>query len=117
FSKQSTSVEKGTIVRVDSPGLIRVRLNADTKWQGPMVACLGDGTKRKVVPLYTQVQDEQVIGTGLLQEAVELAGMHTQTGTVYDVPEDSVTAEDESKELPVGFVVEGSKIAKIYFET
>ncbi len=112
FSTENLSLEKGVVIRVDSPNLVRVQLHRNAQWSGNMVACLGDGGKRNVLPLYTQVQDNRVIGTGLLLEEADFEQHRTRTGGVYEAS----TVGDEWQE-PVGFIVEGSQIAKIYFET
>lgn len=114
FSTGDQALEKGSVLRVDDPDLVRVKLRKGSSWQGDMIACLGDEKKRKVIPLYTQVQDEQVVGTGLLLGEVEFEG-RTRTGGVYQA--NSADDAPEHTTNPVGFVVENSRIAKIFFET
>lgn len=112
FSKNATSNEEGTIVRVDFPDLIKVRLLENSKWDSNLVAVLGDGIKRKVLPLYKQLQDETVIGTGLLLDKLDSVNFQTVKGGVY-----RLTTEQKVENNLIGIITTGTRIAKLYFET
>ena len=40
----------GTIVRVEVPNIVKVRLDGQSSWKGEMFAALGDGSTRKILP-------------------------------------------------------------------
>lgn len=105
---------RGSIVRVEVPNIIRVRLERGTSWSGEMFSALADGTTRKVLPLYTQLEGENVIGTGLISEECVLSGVKATTGLVYDMP---AAVSTTSTSHPIGLICEGSRIAAIRFET
>jgi len=113
FSKDRISNEEGEIVRVDFPDLIKVRLYENSKWNSDLVAVLGDGIKRKVLPLYTQIQDSTVIGTGLLLDKLDSINFNTIKGGVYRLNTDVL----DTRDFPIGIITIDSQIAKLYFET
>ena len=101
----------GRIARVDNPNLLKVNLRSAKDWHGSLVATVGDGTKWKVLPLFTHVEDAGVVGTGLLTTTVDIRGDKSVTGCVYR------RGDDIEEALPVGIVSEMSTIATIRFET
>ena len=114
----------GRIVRVDDPNIVRVQVNSAEVWEaGLHVAALAGGTHRYVIPLFSHIQDELIIGTGLIVAETPTGHLPHLTGAVFTV--DDVTTrkrligdlcgQGEDAEL-VGFVVEGSDIASIHFE-
>lgn len=119
--KPRISLEQGVIIRVDYPDLIKVRLHQQSNWSGNLIASLGDEKKRRVIPIYIQVQDSEVIGTGILAEDVNYSSRQAiKTGVVYEaeIPND----EDNSNHHQppgdlIGLVTSGTHISKIYFET
>jgi len=112
FTQSIISNQEGAIVRVDFPDLIKVRLNENSKWNSDLIAVLGDGIKRKVLPLYKQLQDATVIGTGLLLEQVESVNFKTIKGAVY-----RLNTEQKADDNLIGIVTIDSRIAKLHFET
>lgn len=113
----------GTIVRVDHPDIIRVKLNSDTVWRSNRLftASLPDGTQRFVLSLFAQTQGTEVIGTALC--VGELARpIILPTSLVCSSHDDEQTKEflknlsgSDDAQL-VGFVVENSSIGLIQFE-
>jgi len=114
FTRSDSSYEIGAIVRVDDPDVIKVKLHKDAVWNvnTNLVANLGNGEKRRILPLYVQTQDKSVIGTGLLLDESDSIGFKINVGAVCRL-------DSTNRPLPslVGVVTEGSKIARIYFET
>lgn len=115
FSSAVSPQVEGTVMRVEVPNILRVKLANRATWSGDLLAALGDGTCRRVLPLYTQLQGEEVIGTGLISEVVENPGIRTYSGAVYNVASETQNSEETAE--PVGIVCEGSRIATIQFET
>ena len=116
FTRMPSSDLEGIIVRVDVPNLVKVKLTRESKWNGDLLASLGDGRKHRVLPLYTQIQGEEVIGTGLICEELAAENLRTAPGSVYR----RILCGDSSTpdlERPVGIVTEGSRIARLCFET
>jgi len=117
----------GQIVRTDSPDVVRVRLSSSSAWnhESPKVCQQADGRQRFIIPLYTQVLEGGVLGTGLCgkQTAEPLSGL--ADGFVYDSPASvSLSKGDiseqlggDSRSLLLGFVVEDSTIGEIRIET
>ena len=105
----------GVIVRVEVPNILKVKLERQASWAGGMFASLGDGSTRRILPLYTQLQGEDVIGTGIIGDTVQLDGVRTIAGVVYTAS-DSDSTTDTATEA-IGIVCEGSRIATIRFET
>lgn len=113
----------GVIDRIDHPNIIRVRLTRSGAWKTEdlYVAAMPDGGHRYVLPLFTQVQGTEVIGTGLC-----VASLHdpipTTSGHVYLSHESEKAAEfleaisgSKGAKL-VGFTVENSTIGTLRFE-
>jgi uncharacterized protein len=120
-------VAVGRIVRTDWPGLVRVRIEPQTRWDSssPKVAIQADGRQCIVVPLYCASQGDDLIGTGLCLNKTTTKVAGVDISCVYDVPAlGSYKEEDVAEALGgakssrlVGFVVEGSEVAQIRFET
>ena len=116
----------GTIQRVDDPNIVRVALSSPTDWRsGLYVAALAGEHQRYVIPLFTQTQEDEVVGTGLCHGQVEEPIPAAKTGLVYKYSgEDGdlraklvrdLSGTDRMAHL-VGFVVEGSSISEVRFE-
>ena len=111
----------GVVLRVDYPNIIKTELLPEQKWSTRKVVlvCLGDGKSQYVQPLYSQIQDKSVIGTGIILQNQQVKDLDLKSiasslkkGYVY-------TISDEPQEIakPLGFVLEGSTIEKLVFET
>jgi hypothetical protein len=117
----------GSILRMESPDIVRVELSPGADWtdQSSKVACTGDGRSRVVLPLFTQAQDDRLVGTGLCLSDLDAPVGRVQRGEVYTWKQDVATAQDvlqdqfelDSPALPIGLVSEDSRIAKVNFET
>ncbi len=116
----------GSIQRIDDPNVIRVRLfdlNKDWKSGRLYVAHLSNDKKFLVLPLFTQVQDEDTSGTGLLCNEYT-APFHTTPGNVYtlDASDDLVNEQlmfvgsEQAGGVVTGIIHEGSSIANIKFQ-
>lgn len=120
-ARKGSSPSIGKVVRADAPDIIHVAIHSATEWQPRSVKLLqqGDGTQRYVIPLFSQVAEGQILGTGLCVANVEspLAGL--DPGCVYEpILQDKSVEEllggDKDSTL-VGFVDQESVIAQLRF--
>ena len=128
FSKRNAKPKAmGKLLRTDEPNIVRVVLDPDVQWSRtrPNIYQQSDGKQIVVIPLYSQIQEEGLLGTGicagLVPESIpRLVGGHLYDGSGILLLSDAEIAErlsgDPTSTL-VGFVVEGSSIADIRFET
>ncbi|MBN1811176.1 MAG: hypothetical protein JXA14_05000, partial [Anaerolineae bacterium] len=117
----------GSILRMETPDIVRIELLPNAEWNNDecIVACTGDGQQRTVLPLFTQLQNETLIGTGLCLGACQSPVRSAKRGQVYKFRDTSQDRDKaicvyfglDSPMLPIGLVFEGSKIGKINFET
>jgi uncharacterized protein len=114
----------GHISRVDDPNILRVSVSSASEWEDHLhVACLAGGLHRYVIPLFSHMQDELIIGTGLMAAEAPVHEFPHIVGMVFAVDDvDTKTrligdlcGQGDNADL-VGFVVEGSEIAAIQFE-
>ena len=115
----------GQISRVDSPNIVRLRISDRTAWESsPVLATtLADGGRHWLLPLFSQVQGGNIVGTGLCCKHSPSPTRLPAEGYVYqqDSPPDrgelikALTGVDIEAEL-IGFVVEDSSIGRIRFE-
>lgn len=115
----------GEIRRIDDPDLVRVALTSTRDWRADQVlrACLADGRHMELLPLFHQVQDQELIGTGLLHQAIPEPDDSLEVARVYPYP-DARPASDLLRELSggradsklAGIVVENSTIHSLRFE-
>lgn len=127
FNTGTSQVSAGEIVRIDNPNIARVKLDGEAEWtnSGPKVCLLPDGKPRWIRPLYSQFQEGQLLGTGLVTDIVA-EGVIGLKGTVFDPPAEIMRPDDrllnealgggENAKF-VGFVVERSTIPVVRFET
>lgn len=116
----STSEVLGVVLRVDYPSIVKIELLPEKSWSSQKLAvvCLGDGKAQYIQPLYSQIQDKVVIGTGLIlrpehvnkSKLPELA-RSLDKGYVF-----STRVDPFQIDKPLGFVLEGSAVEKILFE-
>jgi len=117
----------GQLVRTDWPDIVRVALGSGTTWdhEHPVIIQHVGDLQCVVVPLYSQPQDGQNLGTGICLRGSTTSFAGLAAGAVYELPpEDTVDSADVfaalgigSGERLLGFIVEDSKIATIRFET
>ena len=123
--KEAKSI--GTLLRTDAPNIVRVSLAPTADWS-PARGKLyqqADGKQALVVPLFSQVQDEGVLGTGLCVESPIERVKGLSSGQVYEIADRfNLSQSDISQKLSgdatsrlIGFVVEESSIGTIRFET
>ncbi|HUW96124.1 MAG TPA: DUF87 domain-containing protein [Anaerolineae bacterium] len=115
----------GEIQRIDDPNIIRVRLNTVDTWKRDKVHVvhMPDSRQVEVLPLFVQLQEAELIGTGLSCKEPSRTVEGSSAGCVYHI-DDSRSADELLKEICgedppaelIGFVVENSEIAKICFE-
>lgn len=115
----------GEIQRVDDPGILRVRLENPNSWTRDTIhiACLSDSRQLEVVPLFTQLHEDEIIGTGICHRQPPTSVGSARPGIVYRV-DDARDANDvllemcgaETQAELIGFVVENSEISIIRFE-
>lgn len=121
---RSHSPAIGTIKRIDHPNVVRVGLMEPISWKnGVYTACLAGGRQVYVLPLFTQLQESQLVGTGLCCKEAEESISDANEGHVYRSASDNLKAslieELSGSSQPVellGFIVEGSTIAEVHFE-
>jgi hypothetical protein len=117
----------GKLVRMDAPNLLRVSLDSTADWSPARgkVYQQADGKQVLVMPLFSQVQDEGLLGTGLCVDSIAEQITGLSNGQVYEFGDkyrfsDSDISQrlsgDATSKL-VGFVVEDSSISAIKFET
>jgi uncharacterized protein len=122
----SEPLAEGKIIRLDSPDILRVALEADADWNPsrPKVCVLPNGESRWVQPLFSQFNEDGLLATGLLTDLQ--APACTAAGSCVVEPSNGVSAPSRQEinealgggvdsEL-VGFVVEGSSIRSIRFQ-
>ncbi len=128
WRKSTTTVPNrhvGTIARIDEPNLIRVSLERQEPWhtKSVLAARLASGSHVHVLPLFSQLREDSMLGTGLVSGTVELDEAMSP-GSVFELSEcpsrDQIVAtllgEVETSAKLIGFVVEGSTISLIQFE-
>jgi hypothetical protein len=126
-SSRAKATPIGKILRTDAPNIIRVALEATADWSPShgKVYQQADGQQMLVIPLYHQVQDETVLGTGLCAKTISERLTGLTSGELYDLGEAYQFSESEiSEKLSgdassklIGFIVEDSSIGEIRFET
>jgi len=116
----------GTINRIDDPNIVRVTLREKADWSPNKIHAvhMPDGTSKPLLPLFRQVQNEEVIGTGLLCDS-KIKVPNSVTGGVYEIVSqdngylETLTASlsgDNGATKVAGIVVENSSIKKMSFQ-
>lgn len=114
----------GEILRVDDPNIIRVKLEESEIWTDDIhIASMANGKQRYVLPLFVNVQNNEIMGTGLLVEENVNIDAPNISGSVFKADDpmkrheilSTLSGGIENTEL-IGFVVEGSEISAIKFE-
>jgi len=117
----------GRLLRTDAPNILRVSLAATADWstsRGKLYQ-QADGKQTLVIPLFSQVQDDGLLGTGLCVDSPSEHIKGLASGQVYEIMDNFHLSESEiSQKLSgdatsrlIGFVVEDSSIGTIRFET
>jgi len=115
----------GQIARVDSPDIVRVEVIDIQGWNAATVLAvrLADDSAQWLLPLFTQVRDGTVVGTGLCIRTDQDPIPGATRGMAYRIAEPpdrqelvkSLTKIEILADL-IGFVVEESNISHIRFE-
>lgn len=115
----------GTILRVDDPDIVRVSLSKGSKSWVPNIvhfAHLSNGQATYIIPLFSQIQNDVMVGTGICCPIGNGVVPVNDIGNVHVIKEDGLAArlgntlsgENGANQI-VGIVVEGSSIASIRF--
>jgi hypothetical protein len=117
----------GRILRTDAPNIVRVSLDPTADWSPSRgkIYQQADGKQTLVIPLFSQVQDEGLLGTGLCVESPTDRISGLSRGQVYEIADRFRLSESEiAQKLSgdatsrlIGFVIEDSSIGTIKFET
>ena len=128
FKKQVTSsVLAGTILRIDDPNIVRVSLSRGFIGWLPgntYIANLFNGKTTYILPLFSQIQNDEMIGTGIFCDVKdEELTCTTEIGEVYGVNVEGLAdrlggtlSGEEGINKIVGIIVEGSSISSINFQ-
>ena len=117
------SNDVGVIERIDHPDIVRVTLFKGANWKPDALytAAMSDGDQRFVLALFSQVQGEEVVGTGLCVASVG-DPIPASRGHVY-ATHDGEKASGFIENLSgtkgsklIGFTVERSTIGVLRFE-
>jgi len=128
FKFRSATVQAvGKVVRTDAPNIVRCALNSNATWSRNTLKIYqqADGNQRWVLPLYSQIQEETLLGTGLCISDVEPMASGLEPSHIYDDPSRVENVDTHiathmggsPNSKLVGFVVEDSEIGQIRFET
>jgi len=122
---KSKDIKVGVIQRIDEPGIIRVKLERSDQWNPEKVHIvhLPDSRQVEVLPLFIQLLNSDLIGTGYCHKDTSSKVSESTSGEVY-CPDVSRNSQDVIKEMCgdgpsanlIGFVVENSDISRICFE-
>lgn len=129
FHSKASLKQIGEVKRVDNPNIVRVSLNSEELWSNSRLAivCLPNGEQRYVLPLFKHIQDNEFVGTGLMNSEAEDKVIDAVSGHVYSLPKNTeneqlrvslwqkLSCEPGQGEM-AGFVVEGASISTIKFE-
>jgi uncharacterized protein len=76
----------GKLLRTDDPNIVRVVLDPDAHWNPtrPRIYQQADGQQIVVVPLYSQIQEEGLLGTGICAGQVPQTMSKLSPGHLYD---------------------------------
>ncbi len=114
----------GSLLRVDSPGILRFSITEDVDWDNgePLLYQRLDKSQQWVQPLYSHFNDQRRVGTAMVlaESKNSLAGL--AVGNIY-VPEEKIEHEqvltllgEGANSRLLGFVAEDSLIGRIRFE-
>ncbi len=115
----------GQLERIDDPGIVRVRLLDESGWSQDSlrIVVLPGSTQVEVLPLFVQINKNEIIGTGICIDHGVSVIQDPESGMVYKISglrsaKDAVSSMakvDCPVEL-IGFVIENSDISTICFE-
>lgn len=114
----------GQLIRLDDPNIVRIRLNKYGSWVPNTLYVLAtpDDKQKHVIALFSQMQDSEIIGTGLCAGNVVENDRHLRVGQIKKHPDqkqaeiilESISGAKDAQ--IVGFTVENSTIGLLKFE-
>ena len=126
FSAKLRSESIGELLRFDHPNIVRAIIDPSDKWQPSNIRVLSqaDGSQRYIVPLYSQFEQDLLLGTGIATSRSQEDIESPIPGRLYESTKYSKASPQQLARLLgadstsrlVGFVVEGSRIEAIRFE-
>lgn len=125
ISQEGIPLPIGKIQRIDHPNIIRVSIGTDVSWdpENIFIVHLPGSKPKEILPLFKQIQDSDIIGTGICHRDFQNGTIDTDPGKVYSVegtsdPKEILSDLAGGIEDPtlVGFVVENSNLSGIWFE-
>lgn len=116
----------GKIARTDYPNIVRASLQPNVEWdlEHLYIHSKSDGSSSHLLPLYSQIKDDRLIGTALsigkpfTSDRTHLFGMiYPSELSTKEVPKKIIEhlGGGDSSEL-AGFIVEDSEISMVRFE-
>ena len=124
-SRSAQADLSGRIVRIDDPNIVRVALASGvSNWESTAVhaAYLPNGKMNYILPLFTQLHNEDMLGIGLCYPAQQDSSGMARDGSVYAVSETQLIAEitqglsgEVGVNTIVGIVIERSSISTLRF--
>jgi len=116
----------GEAIRTDWPNIIRAKINSDVNWNHntPYIFKQSDGSKKWILPLYSQSKKDGILGTGICVCDVDKSIPGPKVNGIFCCkPDDAPTKNQLIQSLGggksstlLGFVVEESSIGEINFE-
>lgn len=115
----------GTILRIDHPNIVRVRIDSNRKWTSEfkIYGHLPSGERVRLLPLFSHLQNDRIIGSALAIDTATAPRMITSPGDVVLYQDDAQTSLNEDTEIELlrdstiaGTVCEDSRIDTLHFE-
>jgi hypothetical protein len=116
----------GTVLRIDDPDIVRASLTGNTnRWTPSNVhlARLPNGECRYVLPLFLQIQNRELIGTGLCCAMADQPTDAIEVGAIESLDDIELGGKlvtgmsgDERVDRVAGIVVQGSSIGALRFQ-
>ncbi|MDB5265362.1 MAG: hypothetical protein JWM39_75 [Parcubacteria group bacterium] len=116
----------GIILRIDDPGIVRVALSkGNSSWEPGTVhvAMLPNGKGTYILPIFSQIQNDEMVGTGVSCSTADAPIPTTDVGSVYSIAEEGLSDKlecalsgEKTASNIAGIVVEGSNISNIKFQ-
>lgn len=126
YYKEGYPERCGTTIRFEDPDLIFVELRPSVDWSEDhlFIANAGENEPRVILPLFSFVQSNRLVGAGLCMRKVDKSEKKLLNGGVYRMQFPEGNSKEEVKEyfklqscsLPIGLIAEGSTIGVIKFE-
>jgi hypothetical protein len=118
-------VSSGRVIRTEAPNIVRATIQSNTKWNSINLQLYqqSEGEQHYVVPLFSEELGDNIVGTGICAEKPRELIPGLANGFLYDINLEKTEEEiatllggGRGSQL-LGFVVEGSSIEAIQFQT